>query len=114
MGLGAVECIAGMLDCPTLVVAPGAGDIQKLRRKTLADEAAAFDESFFLRCPASIADWLPEAAWCEEVVRVIDIPRCTGGMTATVLADPERPTTITSNVAIGHPVRDLLFRRRKE
>ena len=39
-----MECIAAMVDCPTLVVPPGPRDVQILRRKSLVLEAATLHE----------------------------------------------------------------------
>jgi pyruvate, water dikinase len=51
--------------------------------------AAEFNFAFFDGSPNALAELLPEAAKYEEFVKVIDVPRTTGGRHVKVVADSE-------------------------
>ncbi len=53
------------------------------------DPGVVFAESFFLASPSVLADLLPEFAYLADVVRVLDIPRITGGRVLHVLMNGE-------------------------
>ena len=53
------------------------------------DPGVVFAESFFLESPSVLADLLPEFAYLADVVRVLDIPRITGGRVLHVLMNGE-------------------------
>lgn len=53
------------------------------------DPGVVFAEAFFLSSPSVLADLLPEFAYLAGVVRVLDIPRITGGMVLHVLMNGE-------------------------
>lgn len=48
-----------------------------------------FDEAFLLRTPSVLSELLPEFAALADVVRVIDVPRATGGQVLRVLLNAE-------------------------
>ncbi|MFH0879736.1 MAG: PEP/pyruvate-binding domain-containing protein [Lentisphaerota bacterium] len=53
------------------------------------DETAThFNKPFFHNSKNALLDMLPEAAGFEDILRLIDIPACSEGLSATVLADP--------------------------
>ncbi len=53
------------------------------------DPGVLFAESFFLGSPSVLAELLPEFAYLANVVRVLDIPRITGGRVLHVLMNGE-------------------------
>jgi len=53
------------------------------------DDAADFNTGFLSRSPNILKDLLPELGDFEDIVRVIDVPRATGGAYARVIADPQ-------------------------
>ncbi|MHB9037800.1 MAG: PEP/pyruvate-binding domain-containing protein [Armatimonadota bacterium] len=53
------------------------------------DSASEFNEEFFSNAPNALLDLLPDACEFEHVVKVIDVPACSGGSEATVVADPQ-------------------------
>ena len=53
------------------------------------DPGVVFAEAFFLASPSVLADLLPEFAYLADVVRVLDIPRITGGRVLHVLMNGE-------------------------
>ncbi len=53
------------------------------------DERAIFSEEFLTRSPSLLIDLLPEYANLDNVLRVIDVPRTTGGMILKVLMNAD-------------------------
>jgi len=54
------------------------------------DAASEFQEKFFETAPNVLLELLPHAGGYESVLRLIDVPKTTGGAFAQVVADPRR------------------------
>jgi hypothetical protein len=54
------------------------------------DHASGFQKKFFENAPNRLSELLPHAHEYESVLRVIDVPKATGGAFAKVVADPQR------------------------
>ncbi len=54
------------------------------------DTASQFQEAFFKTSPNVLTELLPKAGEYESILRLIDVPRTTGGAFAQVVADPQR------------------------
>jgi hypothetical protein len=66
------------------------------------EEGIIFNEDFFRRSPNVLATLLPEYAYLEHVVRVIDVPQATGGCELQVIMDGERDQALGF---LSEPVR---------
>ena len=53
------------------------------------DKAAEFHGTFFEGAPNALLELLPNACQYESVLRLIDVPKATGGAYAQVIADPQ-------------------------
>jgi len=53
------------------------------------DPEVVFDEAFFLRAPNALAEIAPEFASLSDALRVIDVPKATGGRVLRVLMNGE-------------------------
>jgi len=58
------------------------------------DEGIVFDETFFMGTGNVLADILPEAAPLSDVLRVIDVPRATGGMILRLLMNADQEEAV--------------------
>jgi len=54
------------------------------------DAATEFQREFFETAPNVLLELLPHAGEYESVLRLIDVPKTTGGLFAQVVADPQR------------------------
>jgi hypothetical protein len=54
------------------------------------DTATEFQMEFFERAPNILPELFPNAREHESVLRLIDVPKTTGGAFARVVADPQR------------------------
>ncbi len=54
------------------------------------DDASEFQKTFFENAPSVLSELLPHANDYESVLRLIDVPKTTGGAFAKVVADPQR------------------------
>ena len=54
------------------------------------DAATEFQRDFFETAPDVLLELLPHASEYESVLRLIDVPKTTGGALAQVVADPQR------------------------
>jgi len=53
------------------------------------ESAAEFQRGFFETAPSILLDVVPHAREYESVLRLIDVPKATGGAFARVIADPQ-------------------------
>ncbi len=58
------------------------------------DKSHVFRREFFLESPSILADLVPDAAGLQDVVRVVDVCKATGGAYAELVADAERQQAI--------------------
>jgi len=54
------------------------------------DATSEFQKTFFQTAPSVLLELLPHTSEYESVLRVIDVPKATGGAFAQVVADPQR------------------------
>lgn len=59
-----------------------------------ADAASELQEIFFETAPNILLEWLPGAGEFESILRLIDVPKATGGAFAQVVADPRRQQAV--------------------
>jgi hypothetical protein len=64
-----------------------------------------FKEEFFSDSPNALTDFAPELGRLAQVVRVIDVPRLTGGLTVRILMNGETEEAVgfLSGPAAGRP-----------
>jgi pyruvate, water dikinase len=67
------------------------------------DPGVLFNETFLLNSPNSLSDLLPDYAALQDTVRVIDIPRVTGGKVLRVLMNAELDEAIGFLAASSAP-----------
>jgi pyruvate, water dikinase len=58
------------------------------------DPGVVFNHSFFVESPSVLGELAPEFSWSAPALRVIDVPRTTGGLVLRVLMDGEQDEAV--------------------